>query len=139
MKTDRKFQLLVILLVLVAIAVGQTVINTTGVNISPVSPLTAGGPGTFSTLALSKTITPAGTTGNQTINAASGSVNFAASGTIIVVTNSLVTVNSIIQGTVGTNDTACKAVQCVAANGSFSIYPNSAPSAETRVNFLVTN
>lgn len=88
---------------------------------------------------LDKTVTAAGTTGAQTINKTTGTVNFAASATSLVVTNSLVTANSIIICTVCTNDTTMKSVAAVAASGSFTMYANAAPTAETRVNFLVTN
>jgi hypothetical protein len=89
--------------------------------------------------ALEKTITAGGTTGAQTINKNAGTVNFAASATSLVVTDSRVTANSVIVATVGTNDTTMKSVQAVAASGSFTLYPNAAPTAETRVNFLVIN
>ncbi len=88
---------------------------------------------------LDKTVTAAGTTGAQTINKPTGSVNLAASAASLVVTNSLVTANSIIQLTVGTNDATMKSALAVAAAGSFTIYPNAVPTAETRVNFTVTN
>ena len=88
---------------------------------------------------LDKTITAGGTTGAQTINKTSGRVNFAAAAASLVVTNSLVTANSIIICTVGSNDTTMKSVQAVAAAGSFTLYPNATPTAETKVNFLVTN
>ena len=86
-----------------------------------------------------KTVTAAGTTGAQTINKNAGTVNFAAAATSLVVTNSLVTTSSIIICTVGTNDTTMKSVSAVAASGSFTIYANSAATAETRVNFIVIN
>jgi len=88
---------------------------------------------------VSKTITAAGTTGAQTIDKTAGTVNFASAATSLVVTNSLVTANSIIIATVGTNDTTMKSVQAVAGSGSFTLFPNAAPSAETRVNFIVIN
>ncbi len=88
---------------------------------------------------LEKTVTAGGTTGAQTINKSTGTVNFAAAATSLVVTNTLVTANSIIQCTVGTNDATMKSVQAVAAAGSFTIHANAAATAETRVNFLVTN
>lgn len=88
---------------------------------------------------VTKTITPPGTTGAQTINKTSGSVNFAAADTSLVVTNSLCTVDSIIICTVGTNDATMKSVQVVAGSGSFTIYAGTAPTAETRVNFIITN
>jgi len=90
-------------------------------------------------LQLTKTVTAAGTTGTQTINKTTGSVNFAASATSLVVTNSLVAATSIIQCTVGTNDVTMKSVQCVPGSGSFTIFANAAATAETRVNFTVTN
>jgi hypothetical protein len=90
-------------------------------------------------LQLAKTVTAGGTTGAQTINKTTGTVNFAAAATSLVVTNSLVTTSSIIIATVGTNDTTMKSVQVVAGAGSFTIYANAAAAAETRVNFLITN
>lgn len=86
-----------------------------------------------------KTITAAGTTGARTINKNAGSVNFAAAATSLVVTNSLVTANSVIVATVGTNDSTMKSVAAVAAAGSFTLYANAAATAETRVNFIVIN
>jgi hypothetical protein len=88
---------------------------------------------------LDKTVTATGTTGAVTINKTSGSVNFAAAASSLVVTNSFCTVNSVILLTVGTNDTTMRSAIAVAAAGSFTIYPTTAPTAETRVNFLVTN
>lgn len=90
-------------------------------------------------ISLSKTVTAAGTTGAQTINQTSGTVNLAALSTSLVVTNSIVTTSSIIICTVGTNDANTFAVTAVAAAGSFTIRPNQPPAAETRVNFLITN
>ena len=66
-------------------------------------------------------------------------MNFAAAATSLVVTDSYVTANSIIMATVASNDTTMKSVAVVAGAGSFTIYPNSAPTAETRVNFFITN
>lgn len=86
---------------------------------------------------LSKTITAAGTTGAQTINKSSGSVNFAAAATSLVVTNSVVTTSSVIVATVATNDATMKTVNAVAAAGSFTLNANAAATAETRVNFVV--
>jgi hypothetical protein len=86
-----------------------------------------------------KTVTAAGTTGAQTISKNAGTVNFAAAATSLVVTNTLVTANSIIICTVGTNDTTMKSVSAVAAAGSFTIFSNAAATAETRVNFIVIN
>lgn len=88
---------------------------------------------------IDKTITPGGTTGAQTIDKNAGSVNFAAAATSVVVTNSLITTSSVIVATIATNDATMTSVQVVAAAGSFTIYANVAPTAETRVNFLVIN
>ena len=90
-------------------------------------------------LQLGKVITPSGTNGAQTIDTTTGSVNFAIAATSLVVTNSLVTANSVIIVTVAANDTTMKSVQVVAAAGSFTIYANAAATAATRVNFLITN
>lgn len=92
-----------------------------------------------SDLRLNNTITAGGTTGAQTINKASGTVNFAAGATSLFVTNSLVTTNSRILCTVGTNDATMKSVQAVATAGGFTLYPNAVPTAETRVNWMVVN
>lgn len=89
---------------------------------------------------LDKTITAGGTTGDQTINNASGSVNFAGGAlSFLTVTNSLVSTSSVILATVATNDATMKSVQVVAGSGFFRIYFDNSPSNETRVNFLVLN
>ena len=90
-------------------------------------------------LQLNKTITAAGTTGAQTISKTMGSVNFAAAATSLVVTNTLVTLSSVVICQVAKNDTTMKSVQVVQASGSFTIYANAAATAETRVNFMVLN
>lgn len=90
-------------------------------------------------IVVDKTITAPGTTGAQTINKTTGSVNFAIAAASLVVTNSLVTTSSIILATVATNDATMTSVQAVAAAGSFTLFANAAATAETRVNFLVLN
>ena len=90
-------------------------------------------------IVVDKTITAPGTTGAQTINKTTGSVNFAIAAASLVVTNSLVTTSSIILATVATNDATMRSVQAVAAAGSFTLFANAAATAETRVNFLVLN
>jgi len=90
-------------------------------------------------IVVDKTVTAGGTTGAQTINKTAGSVNFAAAAASVVVTNSLVATSSIIMATIAANDATMKSVQAVAAAGSFTLYANAAPTAETRVNFLVLN
>jgi hypothetical protein len=101
--------------------------------------LVAGTITTSSSLNLPKTITAGGTTGAQTINKPSGSVNFAAAATSLVVTNSLCTTSSVINATMATNDATATGLRVVAGSGSFTIYMLVAPTAETRVNFLLTN
>lgn len=88
---------------------------------------------------LPKVITPAGTTGARTINAPTGSVNFAIGASSLVVTNSLVTADSVIQCTIAKNDNNFTALQITQATGSFTIYALSPPASETRVNFTITN
>lgn len=87
----------------------------------------------------SGTVTAAGTTGAQTINKPCGSVNFAAAATSLVVTNSLVTANSIVLATILTNDGTMTSVWAVPASGSFTLYANAGPAAETRVGWQIIN
>jgi hypothetical protein len=86
-----------------------------------------------------RTITPAGTTAPQTINKNAGSVNLAAGESSKVVTNSLVTVNSLIFCTILTNDATAILKNVVPADGSFTIRTTAAVTAETKIGFLVTN
>lgn len=86
-----------------------------------------------------KTITAGGTTGTQTINKTSGRINLAAGDASKLVNNSLCTANSIIICTVASNDATMKSVAVVAGSGSFTIYPNAVPTAETAVNWMLTN
>lgn len=88
-------------------------------------------------LSVEATITAGGTTGAQTINKAAGSVNFAASATTLVVTNSLVTASSLVFCVVQTNDTTATIKNCVPGSGSFTITLTAAATAETRVGFFV--
>ena len=84
------------------------------------------------------TVTAAGTTGAQTINKLTGTVNIAAAGTSVVVTNSLVSVNSIITCVLRTNDATARIANVVAAAGSFTINIVACTS-EVSVGFKVTN
>lgn len=83
------------------------------------------------------TIIPAGTTGAQTILAKRGRVNFAAAATSLVVTNYLCLATSIIECQIATNDTTAAGLKVVPANGSFTIYLTTAPTAETAVSFTI--
>ncbi len=86
------------------------------------------------------TNTAGGTTGAQTINKPSGTVNLAASATSLVVTNSLVTTSSIVWPVVMTNDASTFSLRVVVASGSFTIHVvGTAPAAETKVGFFVLN
>jgi len=91
------------------------------------------------TLNVDKTLTAGGTTGAQTINKGSGSVNFAAAASSLVVTNSLVTANSVILLTLMSSDVTAKSASATAGSGSFTINLNAAATAETRVAFVVLN
>jgi hypothetical protein len=85
------------------------------------------------------TFTASGTTGAQTINKQVFSVNFAASAASLVVTNSFVTATSGLVCTVNANDTTMKSAAAVPASGSVTLYPNTAPTAETKVTCQVFN
>jgi hypothetical protein len=88
---------------------------------------------------LQRTITAGGTTGNQTINQMSGTVNIAAAGTTVTVTNSLVTADSIVHCVLRTNDATATIKNVVSAAGSFVINLGAAATAEVSIGFLVTN
>ncbi|HEX8177839.1 MAG TPA: hypothetical protein VF543_22310 [Pyrinomonadaceae bacterium] len=88
---------------------------------------------------LDATVVAAGTTGAQTINKASGRVNFAAGTSQLVVTNSLVTTNSIIICVLHSNDATAQIKNVVPAGGSFTINLTANATAETKAAFLVIN
>lgn len=86
------------------------------------------------------TNTPAGTTGAQTINKPSGTVNFAATASSVVVTNSLCTINSLIFGQLRKSDVTFTNIKSIVpAAGSFTIVANNAATAETSVGWLIIN
>lgn len=84
-------------------------------------------------------ITPVGSTGAKTINARAGCVRFAAAAGSLVVTNSLVTTNSVIKLQIAANDATCTSVNYTPASGSFTINAPTVPTAEMRVDFEVIN
>lgn len=94
-----------------------------------------------STLKYLRTVTPSGTTGNQTINKPVGSVNFAAGASNITITNSTVTTTSLIFIMPQKADATCSVFQVdQVAAGSFHINsPLGNCTAETPVAFFVTN
>ena len=107
-------------------AAGTTLINDGSGNLSFTQPYD-----------VDTTIITAGTTGAATINKPAGRVNFAATDTSLVVTNSLVTTSTFIFPSGQTNDTTCTAFSAVPASGSFTIYANAACTAETAVAWTI--
>lgn len=79
-----------------------------------------------------------GTPGNATINTLSGRAAFAAAGSTVVITNSLVTANSKVLVQQRT-DATLKSVAVVPAAGSFTVTANAAATAITIFDFLVIN
>ena len=93
-------------------------------------------------IATGKDITASGTTGNRTINAIAGSVNFGSSDTTLTVTNNLVDANSVIMLTKGTainGGTAIRNMHVVPESGEFTIHLDFSYARETKVYFLVKN
>ncbi len=90
-------------------------------------------------LVLPQTVTAAGTTGNQTINLIAGTVNIAAAGTAVTVTNSLCTTSSTVHAMTRTNDSACSVKNVVPGAGSFVVTMTAGCNAETSIGFLVVN
>jgi hypothetical protein len=88
---------------------------------------------------LNRTMTPAGTTGGQTINKPAGTVNLVAGAGSILVTNSTVTGNSIVLAVARVVDSTCSVKSVTPATGSFIITMTAACTAETSVGFIVTN
>ncbi len=100
-------------------------------------------PGTFRDLKVrqhyvDQTITTGGTTGNQTINKAAGTVNIAAAGTTVTVTNSLCTTSSTVYAVIRTNDTTARIANVVPGAGSFVINIVACTN-EVSIGFLVVN
>lgn len=81
-----------------------------------------------------------GTPGNVTNNSPSGRAAFAAAGSTVVVTNSLVTANSIVQCTLETADaTLTQILRVTPAAGSFTVVGNAAATGTTKFTFQVIN
>lgn len=111
---------------------------------------TAGSPSTFGTayqfrftangaFKAPSIITAAGTTGDQTINRMNGTVNIAASGSTVTVTNSLVSTSSIVLAVIRTNDATAIIKNVVPSIGSFTINLTSTTTSEISVGFTVIN
>lgn len=88
---------------------------------------------------LDATNTAGWTTGNQTINKPTGTVNIAAAGTTVTVTNSLVTTSSIVFAVLRTNDATATIKNVVPWSGSFVINLGAAATAEVSIGFIVYN
>lgn len=85
------------------------------------------------------TITAGGTTGDRTINKPSGTVNIAAAGTTVTVTNSFCTTSSIVGAWIRTNDATAYIKNVVPGSGSFVINLGAAATSEVSVGFVVNN
>lgn len=138
-------------------ASANVVLSPTGTGVVTIAPATAGSvnnvviggstplAATFTSLVattgfqLPGTVTAGGTTGAQTINKLSGTINFAAGSATIVVTDSLVTTSSIVLAVVRTNDSTALIKNVVPASGSFTVRLNATATAETSVGFVVVS
>lgn len=81
----------------------------------------------------------AGQTGAKTINFPSGSIRIAAAGSSVVLTDNLITTNSIVYPVIATHDTTATSCQAVPATGSCTFFLNAAATGEVEIRFLVWN
>lgn len=89
---------------------------------------------------IQKTNTAGGTTGNQTINKPGGTVNIAAAGASVVITNNTITTSSLPFVTLRTADATCTFVKsAVPTANTLTITLNAACGAETSVAWFVLN
>lgn len=88
-------------------------------------------------LLIDKTITPSNVIGPVTINKPAGSVNLGAGQSTLVVTNSLVSANSLVFLTIQDLDIDLKAVVNEPTAGSFTIYADQAAASNVQIGFLV--
>lgn len=98
-------------------------------------------PGIVKTSNLQATFTDSsGTPGNVTNNSPRGKAAFAAAGSTVVVTNSLVTATSLVHIQMeGADATLTSILRVVPAAGSFTVTGNAAATAATNFTFLVVN
>lgn len=80
-----------------------------------------------------------GDTGDVTLNTQAGTVNFAPAMTSLVLTNNRIVSSSEILVSVSSNDATMKSAHTVKGTGSVTIYADTAPTAQTKVTFLVLN
>ena len=86
------------------------------------------------------TYTAGGTNGNQTINFPTGSLNIAAAGTTVTLTNNLITTNSVVYPVLMTNDTTATSVKsAVVTAGQVVFTLNAACTAAVQIGFIVFN
>lgn len=90
-------------------------------------------------LFIDQTVTSIGTTGNQTINKAAGTVNIAAAGTTVTVTDSLCTASSLVFAVIRTNDSTATIKNVVPGSGSFVITLTAGATGTVSIGFLVLN
>lgn len=79
------------------------------------------------------------TVGNVTINKSAGRVIMAAASNTVVVTNSLVTANSVVLVTLGGLDASAFILLTVPTSGSFTISASANATANLPINFIVVN
>jgi len=125
-------------------AIKLNVTNTSSGRTANLMDLQVGGNSRFAIddsakITLFATNTAAGTTGNQTINRPTGTVNIAAAGTSVTVTNNLVTANSLVFAVIRTNDSTAVIKNIVPGAGTFTINLDAAATAETSIGFWVIN
>lgn len=80
-----------------------------------------------------------GTAGNATNSSPKGRAAFAAAGTSVVITSTLVTASSTVLVSLGGTDTTLTSLRVTAAAGSFTVTGNAAATAITPFDFFVIN
>lgn len=80
-----------------------------------------------------------GTPGNATVNSPRGRAAFAAAGTTVVVTSTLVTAASTLLVQLGGADATLTSVRVTTGAGSFTVTGNAAATGTTPFDFLVVN
>ena len=114
------------------VAIGGGTINATTIGVTT--------PAIVKTSNLQATYTDSsGTPGNITNNSPRGRAAFAAAGTSVVVTSSLVTATSSVLVQLGGTDTTLTFVRVTSAAGSFTVTGNAAATAITPFDFFVIN
>lgn len=130
----------------IGFAADATSAFTTGIaeNASGLLEVNSGTAGTFRDVKTRKyfadqTITAGGTTGNQTINKAAGTVNIAAGNSTVTVTSDQCTTSSTVFAVIRTNDATATIKNVVPGSGSFVITLTAAATGEISIGFSVTN